>query len=598
MRKFVVLTLAGFALAASSPLGAQERDRTQRTNALPLSRAVANEIADLYNGPAALRANGQLEIAEDRTVEGNVAMLNGPLTVAGHVAGRVVAVNADVALRRGARIDGDLIVVGGSVTGREQADVSGEIRIYRQVLYYRLEGDVLVPEGRDDDEYADAGDDSWYRRWERRRDRSVSKLSLTSGGTYNRVEGLSVLLGPVLRREVPWGRLDARAYGIVRTADDFRWNSENLGHDVSVETRIGNGVGVSLGGRLYDVVSAVEPWWMRDVEVGLASFLFHRDYRDYYNRHGGSARLALFLGEDADFSLSFADESWDSRAERDPFTLTRNSRPWRENPAVDEGRFHIANATLRVDTRTDEDHPWSGWYIVADYERGTGLVERAAVNAAPSPALEAAHPLADGRAEYSRGFVDLRRYNRVSPGAQLNMRLVLGAWLNGDPLPLQRRFSVGGPGSLPGFDFRRAYGAADVGTCSIGAASPGMPALCERMALAQVEYRGELDFHLFDWDDDDDRDRDRRSDRGRWSWHDGVRADGEWVVFADAGRGWLVGDRSGEMQYPRGAFPRLGTFRTDLGIGLDLGSIGIYLAKSVSESSEPANVFLRVGHRF
>ena len=597
MRKFVVLMGAACLVAATTRLDAQERDDARRKNGLPLSRAVANEIADLYNGPAALRANGQLEIASDRTVEGNVAVLNGPLTIAGHVTGRVVAVNADVALRRGARIDGDLIVVGGAVSGREEADVGGEIRVYRQVLYYRLDGDVLVPEGRDDDEYADASDDSWYRRWERRRDRSVSKLSLTSGGTYNRVEGLSVLLGPVLRREVPWGRLEASAYGIVRTADDFRWNSENLGHDVSLETRFGNGFGLALGGRLYDVVSAVEPWWMRDVEVGLASFLFHRDYRDYYNRHGGSARVALFLGESADLSISLADENWDSRAERDPFTLTRNSRPWRDNPAADEGRFHIANATLRLDTRTDEDNPWSGWYVVADYERGTGVVERAAVTAMPSPALEAAHPLAEGRAEYSRGFVDLRRYNRLSPGAQLNMRLVVGAWLDGDPLPLQRRFSVGGPGSLPGFDFRRAYGTEDVGTCSIGAASPGMPALCERMALAQLEYRGELDFDLFDWDDDGDRDGERR-DRGRWHWHRNVHADGEWVVFADAGRGWLVGERTGDIQYPRDAFPRPGTFRTDLGIGLDLGSIGVYLAKSVSEADEPVNVFLRVGHRF
>lgn len=597
MRKFLVLMSALCLMPATSRLGAQERDDARRPDALPLSRAVANEIADLYNGPAALRANGQLEIGAERTVEGNVAVLNGPLTIAGHVTGRVVAVNADVALRRGARIDGDLIVVGGAVTGREDADVGGEIRVHRQVLYYRLDGDVLVPEGRDDNEYADASDDSWYRRWERRRHRSVSKLSLTSGGTYNRVEGLPVLLGPVLRRDVPWGRLDARAYGIFRTADNFRWSSENLGHDVSIETRIGNGYGLALGGSLYDVVAAVEPWWMRDVEVGLASFLVHRDYRDYYNRHGGSARVSLFLGESADLSVSLADENWASRAERDPFTLTRNSQPWRDNPAADEGSFRLASATLRLDTRTDEEDPWSGWYIVADYERGAGTVERAAVTAMPSAALEAAHPLTEGRARYSRGFLDLRRYNRLSPGAQLNVRLVAGAWLDGDRLPLQRRFSVGGPGSLPGFDFRRAYGSEDPGTCSIGVASPGIPALCERMALAQLEYRGELAFDLFGRDQDGDRNAERRA-RARRRWHRNIHADGEWVVFADAGRGWLVGERGGDIQYPRDAFPRLGTFRTDLGIGLNLRSIGIYLAKSVSKADEPVNVFLRVGQRF
>ena len=33
-------------------------------------------------------------------------------------------------------------------------------------------------------------------------------------------------------------------------------------------------------------------------------------------------------------------------------------------------------------------------------------------------------------------------------------------------------------------------------------------------------------------------------------------------------------------------------------IGLDLGIIGIYAAKAVSSSKEPANVFLRLHHRF
>jgi hypothetical protein len=39
-----------------------------------------------------------------------VAVLNGPLTIAGHVRGRVLAINSDVILLRGARIDGELLV--------------------------------------------------------------------------------------------------------------------------------------------------------------------------------------------------------------------------------------------------------------------------------------------------------------------------------------------------------------------------------------------------------------------------------------------------------------------------------------------------------
>jgi hypothetical protein len=65
----------------------------------------------------------------------------------------------------------------------------------------------------------------------------------------------------------------------------------------------------------------------------------------------------------------------------------------------------------------------------------------------------------------------------------------------------------------------------------------------------------------------------------------------------DAGRGWLVGKRAGDLQYPSTSLPGLDTYRTDVGLGLDLGILGIYVAKAVSESKEPANVFVRIRSR-
>ena len=70
------------------------------------------------------------------------------------------------------------------------------------------------------------------------------------------------------------------------------------------------------------------------------------------------------------------------------------------------------------------------------------------------------------------------------------------------------------------------------------------------------------------------------------------------VAFVDAGRGWLVGPSLETLRYSSHSFPRFGTFRTDVGLGLDLGIFGVYVAKAVSSSKEPANVFLRVRRRF
>jgi hypothetical protein len=304
-----------------------------------------------------------------------------------------------------------------------------------------------------------------------------------------------------------------------------------------------------------------------------------RDYRDYYERRGARATAGLFVRRGADLSASYADERWTSRPTETPWTLFRSGAAWRPNPGFDEGRVHLINGTLRVDTRNDNDNPWSGWYVLADLENGFGKISQYA------PRSDPVGQFSPAQITYARGFLDLRRYNRISPDAQLNFRFVMGGWLNGDALPLQRRFSVDGPGAMPGYDFRTTS-SPNLLTCTTGNYVAGLPGQCDRMALAQVEYRGDLHFDLFtDWEDD----HYMRS-------HD----DGVWVFFADAGRGWLVGGAGGSdsLTYSRNTIPALSTFRKDIGLGLDFDVLGVYVAKAMSAPKEPANFFIRIRHRF
>ena len=151
---------------------------------------------------------------------------------------------------------------------------------------------------------------------------------------------------------------------------------------------------------------------------------------------------------------------------RNPFTLFNSDDPWRPNPIVDEGLFHLADVSLKFDTRTDPEDPWSGWFLSTDLEYGRGTSTTfLPVGLRSRPSF--------GDITYTRGFFDFRRYNRLGPTGQLNMRLVLGGWIDGDPLPLQRRLSVDGPGTLPGYDFRSARAGPDVGACNVGATALG-----------------------------------------------------------------------------------------------------------------------------
>lgn len=559
-----VLTLVG----VIQPARAQERDTV---------RTIVSAAAAIYNAERTRRVTGEFALPADSTIRGDVAVLNGPVRVAGRIFGTLVAINADVHLRAGASLGG-LIVVGGAVTGRDSATMLGEVLRQPELLRYHISDGMLMPEAEP------TYDEAWWKRRARARpqppeDRSWRDLTFTSAHTYNRVEGLPIMFGPRVHQVTDWGRIGLDAYGIVRTAGPVRWDRGTLGYDATSEVQLGRTLGAGIGGRLFDVVEAVEPWQRSDAEAGFAAFFARRDYRDFYRRHGALGFMKLHAGRDADLTFSLGNERWERAIERHPISLFRSNVPWRPNPAMDEGRMQLASTLLRVDTRNRSNVLWGGWYVDAQTERGVGTLRRDPGNSALVARPE--------HVNYTRGFLDLRRYNRLSPGASLNLRFVAGGWMSGDRLPLQRRLSLGGTTTLPGYDFREPIPASgpDVLTCG-GSALPGSPALCDRMMLMQVEYRAR--FHVA-WVRDDARDD--------W-WRLGLNRTAAWVLFADAGRGWNVGAPGLATNFAKDALPPLSSFRTDVGAGIDFGSVGIYVAKATSAPGEPVNIFVKSRHRF
>jgi hypothetical protein len=407
-------------------------------------------------------------------------------------------------------------------------------------------------------------------------------LTIATGKTYNRVEGLPILVGPTYRNRFGHTTLSIAALGIIRTANNFHWDPENLGHKLSVDARFGGHRGFALGAATFDNVARIEPWQLTEPDAGLAAFFLKRDYFDWFGRHGGRIYASAFANDDGVLTIGYSSERWSSRSARDVYTLFRGDEGWRENPQINDGLVHVADINFRFDTRNTQNRPFAGWFIDASYEYGKGNFDVAGSRLVDD-VLHEIRPL-----DYGRGFLDLRRYNRISPRRQLNARLVIGGKIGGGTLPLERKLSVGGIGTLPGFDFRRLGIGTDVGQCSPDSGPlPGRPAECDRVALAQLEYRHELVSELFDIFN-----RNHIRVRGAQ-----FRVKPTAVAFVDAGRGWLVGKRIGDLSYPSGSLPGFDTYRTDVGIGLDLGIAGVYVAKAVSEAKEPANFFVRIRSR-
>ena len=145
---------------------------------------------------------------------------------------------------------------------------------------------------------------------------------------------------------------------------------------------------------------------------------------------------------------------------------------------------------------------------------------------------------------------------------------------------MQRRLSLGGPDLLPGFDFR-AF------TCAPrGFNDPSLPALCDRSLTAQVEVRTRIGLNLGY----------RMPDReGRGTGRFIGIEEADLVFFGDMGKAWLAGDGPGRV--PANRIPVLKEWAGDLGVGLDAGEIGAYLAKSVS-SDESVKFVVRLQRRF
>lgn len=524
----------------------------------------------LYNAPATRRETGPFMLSRDSVVRGSLAVIGGPVRIAGSIEGSLLVINGDVEFASTATVAGDLTVLGGRATGTDSARI-GSLRVEHDSVRYAIDDGVLHLEVPFDEiwKIIGAGEPS-----------AGIGLRLALTRTYNRVEGLPIEFGPRLRYRTPIGTVAADLFGIFRTGSRIEWNGNNVGHSARVELRTGRNEHWSIGGRLFDVVASVEDWQLSDVEVGLASFIGHSDYRDYFDRHGGSGTLAYRDGRAFRTSLEISDERWRPRRTLNPFTLWKNDDPWRQNPEFDRARYTRMQLRASYDTRTDPVRPRSGWWLQGEYELGDGEHETFGTEiAAPVASNERA-------VRYGRGMLDLRRYNRISPSAQINARLIVGGWLHGDPLPLQRRLSLSGPGANGGFAFRDRVTTPDRLQCSGSVALSGSPALCDRMVLLSADYRHDIRWLV----DIFGGSRTIQPDRSGYA---------GWVLFSDVGRGWLISPRGPKEPTPFDAPIGIDALQTSVGLGLELGQGGVYMAKALgAPPSRGVQVFVRLARRY
>jgi hypothetical protein len=567
--------LSVYALLVTSAVGmvAQDTVIVRPGRAPSQSSALPQWAVDFFNASTTTRVVGELTVSSDTTYSGDLAVLDGPLVIAGTVEGTVVAINANVEIRDGASITGDVFVLGGTLRDEMGSRVEGSMRRISTQVSVRLVNDRL--------ELTDEPRPTTPRTRPSYQDgaRTSASILLGLGGTYNRVEGLPMRLGV----KFGWRKADThvqlRGYGIFRTAREFKTSLKGIGYYVDGTLRLGGSrdrsswswsPSVTFGGRAFEVVKPTQGWPLAINEVGWATFLWHRDYRDYFLQTGFSGFVDIEPARHLTLSGEVARVEEQSIDARDPWTPFRKDQPWRINPIIDAGDYTLITTTAEFDSRPSRRVGASGWYARLAWDHGNG--ENIIENPLPTSVRD---PLPTDSYKFDRATIDLRRYQRFGRRGQLRLRALWEGTIGRDPLPIQRRYSLGGPDPMNGYAFR-AF------ACNAGVTDFADVGLCDRLLLFQAEYRGRLDF---DWSSSNYTALADDDDWGFWDWEDGFWFDGPTLILlGNAGTGWLEGNSPGPLNF-------------DLGAGLEIGSVQFYVAKAIKEG-EPVRVTLRIERRF
>jgi hypothetical protein len=529
---------------------------------------VVAELIEFYNDSNTTRVQGDVIFPPGSRFDGRLALHRGTLRIGGRVDGPVAVANGTLQLLPEADVRGDILVVGGRLIRAPGSRHEGRQRVFWDAAPVARtdEGLLEIRERR-----RPIGDLA-AARTTFRTGKVRTTLLLATGGTYNRIEGLPIAFGPTFdlrtgRRSAI--RLDLR--GILRTAGGST-RLADFGYQARGEFRFGR---FGVAGQVYSELTPIEDHPLSPGEAGWSAFLLQRDYRDYFDRRGYGGTAWVQVARPLRVELSRRRDDERTVRATDPWSLFRNSDRWRGNPPIDDGHYITTGVRLDLDTRNERYLPSTGWLIQARFEHSSS----GDVSPVLLPRLVRPEVPVGRRYAFDRIFLDVRRYSRISPWLRVNARLRADGWVGGDRLSVQRRVSLGGPDLLPGYDFR-AF------TCApSGFTDPSLPALCDRVASAQVEIRTRLGLNL------GFRTRDRENRSRRFI---GIE-EADLVLLADAGKGWLAG--SGPGQVPVNRIPSFSEWKADVGIGLDAGEVGVYIAKAVSDD-ESVKFLVRLRRRF
>jgi outer membrane protein assembly factor BamA len=236
----------------------------------------------------------------------------------------------------------------------------------------------------------------------------------------------------------------------------YKFGRDAAGYSIGGERPIFHGPRLFLGAELHDLTASDDLWRLSSVEQTLVSVAFKNTFRDYYRRRGAQLFATLRMGAYHELSAMARWDRHEPLANATRYSFFRDDASYRPNtPVIDQ---HVNALVLGY---TFDSRRLSAAGEAATYQRhlkdnlfGQGVRQQPGVRLEWTSEI-AGHGL-QGDAEFDRHVVQARGYIPMGERTQLSMRGLFG-FSNG-ALPIERRFAIGGIGSVHGYRFKEASG--------------------------------------------------------------------------------------------------------------------------------------------
>ena len=295
------------------------------------------------------------------------------------------------------------------------------------------------------------------------------------------------------------------------------------------------GIRFAIGAEIYDFTYSEDSWIIPPEENSLAALLIHEDFHDYYRRKGYGAYVSQNFTRHLQVKAGYYEESHESLENKTDWALFGGKKHFRPNPPADPVSLKGVYGQVCLDTRNRRRSPRRGWLVQA-------LVEYFPENLNPAQSFE-------------RYIVDVRRYQPLSSGENLNLRIRVGE--TAGRVPVQKYFDLGGISTLRAFRFKEFTGT--------------------RMVLGNLEYQ-------INWD--------------KLDWYPDIPLldildFANLVLFVDSGLAWERGQKEFQKLHPADLYTDVGVAFTDDGQNWRLN-----IAKRTDRSEDAVRVTFRISRPF